>query len=312
MVTVAVVGFQFGAAVAGILAAQLITAYGWTSVFWAGGILPLALAIVLIFALPESMKLLALRGGADRKIASILRRVNRSIPIAQSTKFTAHESRLSGFAVRHLFTESRTFGTILLWIIGFMTLINIFFLTSWLPTVIHDAGYSMKNAALVATLLQIGAIVGTFLLGWVADRFRPLRVLVCSYIAAGIFIGCIGLSSASIGLLGAAVFATGFCLLASQNLSQAVVATFYPTLIRSTGLGWQGGVGRIGSIVGPFVAGIILSFQWKITSLFFAAVIPAFCAALASFLMIKRMPDARQASRSAHPAPGEGASRPSR
>jgi AAHS family 4-hydroxybenzoate transporter-like MFS transporter len=130
--------------------------------------------------------------------------------------------------------------------------------------------------------------VSTILLGIAGDRLNPFSVLGFAYFASGIFTACIGLSISSIGFLVPVVFLSGFFLNGGQNLSQAVVAGYYPTLIRSTGLSWAGGIGRAGSIVGPLLGGILLSFQWKTQSLFFITVIPAFCAAAAAFMMATR------------------------
>lgn len=196
--------------------------------------------------------------------------------------------RIHGFAVRHLFTESRALGTVLIWIMCFMNLLTLYFCLNWLPTVFVNAGLSISQSASITALLQAAGVLSTILLGIAGDRLNPFSVLGLAYFAAGIFTACIGLSMSSIGFLVPVVFLSGFFLNGGQNLSQAVVAGYYPTLIRSTGLSWAGGIGRAGSIVGPFLGGIILSFQWKTQSLFLITIVPAFCAAAAAFTMAAR------------------------
>lgn len=285
MIMVMFCGFSLGSALGGIFAAQLISRFGWTGIFWLGGLLPLALAPLLVFALPESIRLLALRGREDGHIRNIFLRINPALRFGPESRFTAHEERLSGFAVRHLFRDARAVGTVLLWVMFFMNLLNLYFLANWLPTVINNAGLSVEMAMIITSLLQIGGMVGVLSLGWLIDRFSPFRVLAGAYLVAGFFIGCIGFSGSTIGFIIPAVFGAGFCIVGAQIGVNAMAAAFYPTSIRSTGVGWALGIGRIGSIIGPWVGGLILSLQWQTSSLFLTAVGPALCAALAAFIM---------------------------
>jgi AAHS family 4-hydroxybenzoate transporter-like MFS transporter len=64
-----------------------------------------------------------------------------------------------------------------------------------------------------------------------------------------------------------------------------MTGTYYPTDLRSTGLGAGLGIGRIGSIVGPEVAGIMLGRKWSNQDLFYAAAIPALIASLVMIAM---------------------------
>ena len=285
MVMIMFCGFSLGSALGGFFAAWLIPVMGWTGVFWVGGLLPLVLVPLFLLALPESIRLLAIKGGQDEKIRSILLRINDKLSFSPGTRFFAREGRLRGFAVRHLFRESRALGTILIWVMFFMNLLNLYFLASWLPTVIHSAGISMEKAAVITALLQIGGTIGTFSFGWFFDRLSPFGVLACAYFLAAFFIAGIGLAGSSVGLIVLTVFGAGFFIVGAQMGANAMTAGYYPTAIRSTGVGWALGIGRIGSIVGPWVGGLILSFEWKTSSLFFTAVVPALLAALAAFTM---------------------------
>lgn len=285
MVMIMFCGFSLGSALGGFFAAWLIPVMGWTGVFWVGGLFPLLLIPALIFALPESIRLLALKGTEDDRIRKILMHINANLTFSPGTRFTAHEERLRGFAVRHLFLESRALGTILIWVMFFMNLMNLYFLANWLPTVIHNAGLSMEKSAAITALLQIGGTIGTFSFGWLFDRLSPFRVLASAYFVAGFFIAGIGLAAASVSLVILTVFGAGFCIVGAQMGANAITASYYPTAIRSTGVGWALGIGRIGSIIGPWVGGLILSFEWKTSSLFLTAAIPALLAALVAFIM---------------------------
>jgi AAHS family 4-hydroxybenzoate transporter-like MFS transporter len=300
MVMVMFCGFSLGSALGGFLAAWLIPVAGWTGVFWVGGLFSLLLVPVLIFALPESIRLLALKGTEDIRIREILRRINGNLSFSPGTRFSAHEERLRGFAVRHLFLESRALTTILLWIMFFMNLLNLYFLANWLPTVIHNAGISIEKSAAITSLLQIGGIIGSFSFGWLFDRLSPFRVLAAAYFIAGFFVAGIGLAGASVGLIILTVFAAGFCIVGAQMGANAMAASYYPTAIRSTGVGWALGIGRIGSIIGPWLGGLILSFEWKVSSLFMTASIPALLAALAALTMAFHGTERTSVARSSH------------
>jgi AAHS family 4-hydroxybenzoate transporter-like MFS transporter len=304
MVMVMFCGFSLGSALGGFLAAWLIPAAGWTGVFWVGGLFSLLLVPVLIFALPESIRLLALKGTEDIRIREILRRINRNLSFSPGTRFSAHEERLRGFAVRHLFLESRALTTVLLWIMFFMNLLNLYFLANWLPTVIHNAGISIEKSAAITSLLQIGGIIGSFSFGWLFDRLSPFRVLAAAYFIAGFFVAGIGLAGASVGLIILTVFAAGFCIVGAQMGANAMAASYYPTAIRSTGVGWALGIGRIGSIIGPWLGGLILSFEWKISSLFMTASIPALLAALAALTMAFHGTERTSVTRPSHAGNG--------
>jgi AAHS family 4-hydroxybenzoate transporter-like MFS transporter len=288
-------GFSLGSALGGVFAAHLIPTFGWTAVFWLGGILPAALSLLLVLALPESIRLLALWSTEDRPIRTILAHIAPAQSVAVGTRFVAREERLAGFTVRHLFAGGRALGTGLLWVMFFMNLLDLYFLANWLPTVISNAGIAVEIAVIITTLLQIGGVAGAVSLGWLIDRHSPFHVLAAAYLAAGLLIAAIGISGSSLALLIPAVFGAGFCIVGAQIGANALSASFYPTAIRSTGVGWALGIGRIGSIIGPVVGGVILSLRWQTMSLFLIGALPAFCAAAAALVM-GRQPVQRAAS----------------
>ena len=162
---------------------------------------------------------------------------------------------LAGIPVLHLFKESRTPVTLLLWVVFFMSLLDLYFLSNWLPTVLNDLGASVSSAAAIGSMLQVGGVVGTFALGSIIDRFS-FRALALVYFAAVFAVGAIGQLGHSVVFVTMAIFAAGFCIVGGQIASNALAATFYPTAVRATGVGWALGIGRIGSIVGPLVGGV--------------------------------------------------------
>jgi MFS transporter, AAHS family, 4-hydroxybenzoate transporter len=284
MVMIMFCGFSVGAALGGMLAAGLIPHYGWRSVFIVGGIAPLIMVPILALKLPESVRFLALHGGAPARVAELLGRINPNAALAPGARFVISEPRLTGLPVAHLFREGRTTVTLLLWVVFFMSLLDLYFLSNWLPTVLNDLGASVSLAVVIGSMLQVGGVVGTFALGSLIDRFS-FRALALVYFIAVFAVGAIGQLSHSAALVTIAIFATGFCIVGGQIAANALAAAFYPTSVKATGVGWALGIGRIGSIVGPVVGGILLEAKWSAAAVFMAAGGAALCAALAALVL---------------------------
>ena len=281
MVMIMFCGFSVGAALGGFLAAALIPHFGWRSVFVVGGIAPLIMVPILARTLPESVRFLALAGRAPERVAQLLGFIRPGASFAPGTQFIVHEPALAGMPVVHLFREGRTAATLLLWVVFFMSLLDIYFLANWLPTVLNDLGASVSEAVLIGSMLQVGGVVGTFALGSIIDRFS-FKALALVYFVAIFAVGAIGQLGHSAVLVATAIFVAGFCVVGGQIAANALAAAFYPTSVRATGVGWALGIGRVGSIVGPLVGGMLLTMKWSAGAVFFAAAAAALCAALAA------------------------------
>jgi AAHS family 4-hydroxybenzoate transporter-like MFS transporter len=284
MVMIMFCGFSIGAALGGMLASDLIPRFGWRSVFLVGGIAPLVMVPILIWRLPESVRFVAIAGDASERVAALLKLIRPSTVFAPGTQFVVHEARLDGVPVLHLFREGRTVVTLLLWVVFFMSLLDIYFLALWLPTVLNDLGASVSAAVLIGSMLQIGGVVGTFALGSVIDRFS-FRALALVYLAAVFAVGAIGQLGHAAIPVSITIFAAGFCVVGGQIAANALTAGYYPTSVRATGVGWALGIGRVGSILGPLVAGVLIDAKWSTGALFMAAAAAAACASLASLLL---------------------------
>src|SRR4030088_960018 len=282
MVMIMFCGFSVGAALGGLLAAALIPQFGWRSVFVVGGVAPLLLVPILALRLPESVRFLALTGRAQARVAELLGFINPKAVFAPGTQFIVHEPGLAGIPVLHLFKDGRTVVTLLLWVVFFMSLLALYFLSNWLPTVLNDLGASVSEAAAIGSMLQVGGVVGTFALGSIIERFL-FRALALVYFVAVFAVGAIGQLGHSAVFVTMAIFAAGFCIVGGQIAANALAATFYPTSVRATGVGWALGIGRVGSIIGPLVGGALLIARWSPGSVFMAAAGAALCAAVAAF-----------------------------
>ena len=278
------VGFTAGAAIGGFVAAVLIPAFGWRSVFYFGGAIPLAIALAMIIWLPESLQFMVLSGAPRRRIARWLVRIDPSAPIDTSVEFIVPEEKRTGAPVAHLFREGRAAVTVLFWIVNFMNLLNLYSLSSWLPTVARDAGLSTSTAVLVGTVLQVGGTIGTFGLAWLVARRGFIPMLAASFAVACVSIATIG-QGLPLAMLFLIVFVAGWCVVGSQPGINAFEADYYPTYLRSTGIGWGLGIGRAGAIVGPVLAGIAMGRHWSTRDIFLAAAVPALISAIAMLSM---------------------------
>src|ERR1700674_4798049 len=243
MVMIMFCGFSVGAALGGFLAAALIPLFGWRSVFVVGGLAPLALVPILVRRVPESVRFLALTGRAQERVAELLWSISPRAVFAPATQFVVHEPELTGIPVLHLFRDGRTLVTLLLWVVFFMSLLDLYFLTNWLPTVLNDLGASVSAAAVIGSMLQVGGVVGTFALGSIIDRFS-FRALTLVYFIAVFAVAAIGQLGHSEVFVTMAIFVAGFCIVGGQTAANALAAGFYPTSVRATGGGWALGLGR--------------------------------------------------------------------
>jgi len=138
---------------------------------------------------------------------------------------------------------------------------------------------------MITTLFQIAGTIGAVFLGWIFDRGYSFGTLALAYFGAAVSVILIGQSGTSIALLTVTVTAAGFCVVGGQTSSHALVAGFYPTAIRSTGLGWCLGLGRIGSIVGPVLGGALLTLGYQTGRVFWVIAIPALIATTSAYLV---------------------------
>jgi AAHS family 4-hydroxybenzoate transporter-like MFS transporter len=277
------VGFTAGAALAGIISYFMIPAYGWRAVFIVGGILPLLIGILMFFKLPESLQFMAVQGTSRGKIAAALNRIDPKLKADSNTQYVLPEEKKGGVPLLHVFGEGRAVATILFWIVNFMNLLNLYAVAVWGPTVLINAGHSGPTALLAGTAFQVGGTVGAFGLAWLIGRYGFVPMLTANFAIACASIFLIGQPGLSVALLFVIIFVAGWCVVGGQPGLNALEAVYYPTYVRSTGVGWCLGVGRIGAIVGPMVGGVLIANKWSNQELFMAAAIPALVSCLVMF-----------------------------
>lgn len=251
------VGFTAGAALGGFVAAWLIPQFGWRAVFYFGGTVPIVIAGLMFFWLPESLQFLVLKQRHLDRLGKWLKLIDPATPTGPGVRYVGREQNKEGAPFVHLLREGRATGTVTLWIIYFMNLLVLYFLAGWLPTLITDAGYTTSQAALVSAALQVGGTVGTIAFAWIIATRGFVSTLTVCFLVASVSIAAIASSSVVLlaPLLTLVVFIAGWCIVGGQPGLNALAATYYPTAMRSTGVGWCLGIGRIGGIVGPYLGG---------------------------------------------------------
>ena len=296
LVTLMFCGFTLGSAGGGFLSSLIIPAYGWQSPFLVGGVLPLLLALVLAFAVPESMQFLAARRTSNARLAHIVRRIDPSLPRTGDITFAEPEPGVQRTALSVIFSEGLLFGTIGLWVTYFMGLVALFLIRSWLPTLVAATGASITKAAVLGATFDVGGTVGALVVSWFMDRTNPHKPVVISYVCAAAAMWIVAGALQDFGLLLAAVTFAGFCLSGAQTSLMPLSAAFYPTRGRATGVAWMVGVGRFGGILGALTGGALLQIGWSFSGIVSALALAPAAAAAAIWLKWRyygRIGDAR-------------------
>jgi len=270
-----------GGAIPGFVTAALVPAYGWQILFLIGGIVPIIIAIAAMIGLPESIKYMALHASQRGKMVATIKAIRADYVVPPDAKFVIEdEKQYPGFSPGYLFRDGLALITPLLWLLFALNLMGYFFLISWTPTLMTAAKLPPATAALAGASLQVGGTVGALVLCWWLQKHRFLAVAIMFVIAVPVVgaIGFAGLGGSQTVLL-VVTFLAGFFVLGIQSGINVIGALVYPTSLRANGSGWELGIGRIGSIVGPIVGGLLIGlsveklYMWSVLPLALGAVI---------------------------------------
>jgi AAHS family benzoate transporter-like MFS transporter len=283
MVTLMFSGYAVGGMLAAVLGKGLIEHHGWQSVFLAAGV-PIVLVPFILKSLPESMPFLVKK----KRLAELRQTLARMEPGYRAEAGDHFEvpsaDRAEGAPIGRLFQDGRGFSTIMFWVAFFMCLFMVYALSSWLAKLMAGAGYSLGSALTFVLVLNFGAVIGAVGGGWLADRFHIKHVLVAMYLLAAVSISLLGYPMPSAALF-VVVGLAGASTIGTQIVTYAYAGQFYPTAIRSTGIGWASGVGRSGAILAPIVIGTLVGMALPLQQNFLAMAIPAVIAALSVSLI---------------------------
>jgi AAHS family 4-hydroxybenzoate transporter-like MFS transporter len=271
-------GISAGGVLAGLVASHMIGTFGWQSMLILGGALPMVLAVILTVGLPESMSYLVMH----ERQAEALAIMHRIAPNASSevSRLTVDEVPVRGSPVTHLLRPGLRGGTLFLWVTGFMALLVVYFLGNWLTLLIQESGVPFNHASMMTALYLTGNALGAVLLGFLMDRANPQYVVAGAFLCAAVSLASLGHITGMPVLALAALFVTGVGTGGAMTGTSILSAGFYPTAARATGVAWTLGMGRVGSIVGSMIGGLMLSAHWQTTVMFGVVSVPIAIAAI--------------------------------
>lgn len=278
MVALMFSGYSVGGMVAAALGIWMIPVLGWKPMFWVA-VVPLLELPLILWRLPESLGFL-IRSGRQEEARRVFARLDTGTAVGLQDSLVFTEVKGATASVAELFRHQRSLRTMMLWVSFFCCLLLVYLLSSWLPKVMQEAGYAEKASLLTLFSLNFGGMAGAIAGGWLGDRFGLPKVVIGFFAAAAVSIALIGYNPAPV-LLFSLVFVAGATTIGTQILLYASVAQLYNMSVRSTGLGWASGVGRVGAIVGPTLGGVLLAREMPLQESFLIFAIPAAVSALA-------------------------------
>ncbi len=282
MVMATFTGAPIGGFLGGQIVAGLLSHFGWPMIFILGGAFPLVLVAALALWLPELPRFLAARQTRSPRQTALLQRLD--IDSAQRGPIDVAR----GNPIAMLFGKGYALQTILLWIVYFCSLLNLFLFAYRMPTVLTMIGMTPGQAIFASSLRDCGGIFVVLYLGLAIDRIGPERTLALHYAAGAVFIAVIALATLPYALVLLMSFLAGMTIIGSQTGANGACGKLYPARMRTTGLGWALGVGRLGAVVAPVLGGYLLSFGLAPTRIFLCACLFALIAAGATALLVFR------------------------
>lgn len=249
-------GYPAGGLAGGLLAGVLLKTYGWHAVFFAGFLGTTAMIPIMAILLPESLAYLLSGRRLDSlsKANALLRRCG--FPPLHDLPPKPTRSR-RGYAA--VFAVGQRIATARLATINLLYGMAAFYLLSWLPQLIADAGHSPSTASYISALASVAGIAGGILLGLAAPRWGLVRLTATMMIGLGLGMAGLGFAPDSIGLLTLAATVCGYCLYAGVAGFYATLANEFAPEARASGIGFVIGVGRVSSAIGPLAAGFLFA-----------------------------------------------------
>lgn len=282
IVSIVLCGYSVGGILAPLLGIFLMPTFGWESIFWFAG-LPLLCLPLMYKQLPETASHL-IRTGKKEELIATLSKVSPASDFNKNDEIVELKAPETKVPIVGLFKDHRALSTVMFWIAFFSCLLMVYGLNTWLPKLMIEAGYGLNSSLAFLIALQIGAIIGTLIIGRLCDKYGSKKMLVPMYASGAVALTLLGFGG-NIFVIYVLVAIAGAATIGAQNIVQAYVSQYYPAYIRSTALGMASGIGRIGGMLGPLLGGFLLSVTLPIHLNFIAFAIPGLIAAVALALV---------------------------
>ncbi|RQR34329.1 MFS transporter [Burkholderia sp. Bp9142] len=267
LVTIVFAGYSIGGILVALTGKQMIESYGWQSVFFLAGT-PVLLIPFILMTMPDSLAFL-IRKNRAAKIETTIRKIAPDVRLQPGDRFVMPQQAMSSTPVASLFRDGRGFSTVMIWVAFFMGLFMVYALSSWLTKLMAMSGYSLGSALTFVLFFNVGAVAGAIGGGWLGDKYNIKYVLVAFYATGAVSLALMGYTR-STELLFPIVFVVGGSTLGTQLLAYAYAGEFYPAVIRSTGVGFASGVGRLGAIAAPLLIGLLVTIRLPLEQNFLA------------------------------------------
>jgi MFS transporter, AAHS family, 4-hydroxybenzoate transporter len=286
LVTIMYTAFPLGGVIGGPISAVLIAHYGWQAVFVLGGVLPLLLTVALLLWLNESIRFLVLSKAPAAKIGDILHRIAPSFQPEPSDVYVLPQSRgVSTKPIREIFSREFVRATVLLCIAAFVAQVVIVYVIIWMPLVLASIGMDVTRAILASVAFTVGGIFGAIGLARIIDKDKSYRTLVITFFLSAVSIAGIGFFASNWYELLVITFISGLPTIGANIVLYAYSATVYPSSIRSTGVGWVVGWGRVGAIAGALFGTALAASGLSIEIAYVIAAVPAIIGGIAIALV---------------------------
>lgn len=276
----------FGSFLGSLMSAWLLPKFGWHGVFLVGGVGPLLISLVSFFRLPESLHFLAASGRMD-DVVGLARQLRPDWTDAVTGLLNPATGKAKArVPVARLFAGARRRATILIWVLFIGTQALVFFMASWLATLLTQTGMAMDRSLFAVSLFHLGSLLGGLFIAWQSDRRSPEKMLAGAYASAAITVGLLALGGTKGAIVYPLCFAAGAAIVGASFCLGALTSSYYPPSIRSMGLGWGLAVGRVGSISSPMLGGLALGAGWTISGIFGAVTLPAMVCTVAVLMLL--------------------------
>lgn len=249
--TTMMTGYHIGAVATALLGLILLQNLGWRSMFFAGAIPGLALLPIMLRELPESPSFLLAKGRSEAA-----RRVSDHYGIQVETPALDTTAKAE-VPLRVLMSPTFLRNSLSIWVTSFCGLLLVYALNTWLPKLMVQADYGLKQGLWFLLLLNAGAVCGLLVAGRVGDRIGLRLGAILWFLGGAVFLALLSVRM-PIGLLYVMVFLTGCFVFSAQVLVYAFTAASHPPQVRATAVGMSAGVGRVGAIVGPLLGGLLI------------------------------------------------------
>tara|TARA_Y100001956_G_scaffold82819_1_gene105899 strand:+ start:1008 stop:2324 length:1317 start_codon:yes stop_codon:yes gene_type:complete len=276
VVTVVIMGYASGATIVGPIANFIIVHAGWEMVFVYGGLFTLLMTLMIYLFLPESVEFIAAQPGENKQklaqINGILARM-RCPQLSSVSNFSVKADEK--VSVASLFADKLGMQTVGVWVVYFMGFMSLYFLMSWIPTLFVNSGYAREEGIAALTLYNLGAVVGIVVIGLISTKVKLAKPICVYFLGSAIFLFYVAIQQPqSIAELNILIFIIGFLLQGAFTAMYAMAARVYPARIRATGIGWAAGLGRVGAILSPILAGYLVAASWGMYDLFLLFAVP--------------------------------------